>query len=52
MQKSEIVWETTARMASLAEETDDDYEREHFLRATPGSRRLANRDIPTRICCD
>jgi hypothetical protein len=32
MQKSDTAWKTAARMAALAEETDDDYEREHFTR--------------------
>ena len=43
MQKSDTAWKTAARMAALAEETDDDYEREHFtrLRLT-----LANRCEP------
>jgi hypothetical protein len=30
--KSDTAWKTAARMAALAEETDDDYEREHFTR--------------------
>jgi hypothetical protein len=32
MQKSDTAWKTAALMAALAEETDDDYEREHFTR--------------------
>jgi hypothetical protein len=30
--KSDTTWKTAARMAALAEQTDDDYEREHFIR--------------------
>ena len=46
MQKSETAWKTAARMAALAEETDDDFEREHFLRLRDAWITLANRCEP------
>jgi hypothetical protein len=52
MQKSETAWKTAARMAALAEDTDDDYEREHFIRLRDAWITLANRcepfDLPGR----
>ena len=41
--KSKTAWKTAARMAALAEETDDDYEREHFTRLRDAWITLANR---------
>jgi hypothetical protein len=46
MQKSDTAWKTAARMAALAEETDDDYEREHFTRLRDAWITLANRCEP------
>ena len=50
MQKSETAWKTAARMAALAEDTDDDYKREHFTRLRDAWITLANRcelfDLP------
>jgi hypothetical protein len=46
MQKSDTAWKTAARMAALAEETDDDFEREHFLRLRDAWITLANRCEP------
>src|SRR5262249_47827338 len=46
MQKSDTAWKTGARMAALAEETDDDYEREHFTRLRDAWITLANRCEP------
>ena len=46
MQKSETAWKTAARMAALAEDTDDDYEREHFIRLRDAWITLANRCEP------
>ena len=46
MQKSDNAWKTAARMAALAEETDDDYEREHFTRLRNAWITLANRCEP------
>jgi hypothetical protein len=46
MQKSETAWKTAARMAALAEDTDDDYEREHFTRLRDAWITLANRCEP------
>ena len=43
MQKSDTAWKTAAQMAALAEETDDDYEREHFTRLRDAWITLANR---------
>jgi hypothetical protein len=43
MQKSDTAWNTAARMAALAEDTDDDYEREHFMRLRDAWITLANR---------
>jgi hypothetical protein len=41
--KSETAWKTADRMAALAEETDDDYEREHFIRLRDAWITLARR---------
>jgi hypothetical protein len=41
--KSDIAWKTAARMAALAEETDDDYEREYYIRMRDAWITLANR---------
>jgi hypothetical protein len=50
MQKSDTAWKTAARMAALAEEADNDEEREHFTRVRDAWITLANRceflDIP------
>ena len=46
MQKSETAWKTAARMAALAEDADDDYEREHFVRLRDAWITLANRCEP------
>jgi len=46
MQKSETAWKTAARMAALAEDADDDYEREHFIRLRDAWITLANRCEP------
>ena len=46
MQKSETAWKMAARMAALAEDTDDDYEREHFIRLRDAWITLANRCEP------
>ena len=46
MQKSDTAWKTAARMAALAEETDDDFEREHFMRLRDAWITLANRCEP------
>jgi hypothetical protein len=43
MQKNDTAWETAARMAVLAEEADDDYEREHFTRLRDAWITVANR---------
>ena len=46
MQKSETARKTAARMAALAENTDDDYERERFIRLRNAWITLANRCEP------
>ena len=46
MQKSETAWKMAARMAALAEDTDDDYEHEHFIRLRDAWITLANRCEP------
>ncbi len=53
MQKSEIAWKTAARLAALADETDDPEEREYFGRLRDAWITLANRceflDVPDVI---
>jgi hypothetical protein len=46
MQKSETAWKTAARMAALADDADDDFEREHFIRLRDAWITLANRCEP------
>ena len=46
MQKSDTAWRTAARMAALADETDDEFEREHFIRLRDAWITLANRCEP------
>jgi hypothetical protein len=41
--KSDTAWKTAARMAALAEEADNDEEREHFTRVRDAWITLANR---------
>jgi hypothetical protein len=44
--KSDTAWKTAARLAALAEETDDNEEREYFLRMRDAWITLANRCEP------
>jgi hypothetical protein len=41
--KSDTAWQTAARLAALAEEADDDEEREYFVRMRDAWITLANR---------
>jgi hypothetical protein len=50
MQKSEVAWNTAARLAALADEAEDSEEREYFARMRDAWITLANRceflDVP------
>ena len=50
VQKTEVAWKTAPRIAALAEEGDDDEEREYFVRMRDAWITLANRceflDVP------
>jgi hypothetical protein len=41
--KSDTAWQTAARLAALAEEADDDGEREYYIRMRDAWITLANR---------
>lgn len=41
--KSDTAWKTAARLAALAEEADDDEEREYYIRMRDAWTTLANR---------
>jgi hypothetical protein len=49
--KSQTAWETAAKCATLAQETDDPGEREHYARLRDAWATLAKRCQPFRFSC-